>query len=194
MAEVERMGEDIEEENENYVPPAQKSVSEIIAADAEDESLNRYKEQLLGGAKSGEVVVDASDPRNVLVKSITLMVDGRPDITMLLDKEHLNDVAFKLKEGTQYRIRFDFYVQREICMGLKYIQKVYRHGVSVDRDVYMVGSYGPKLELQSYVTPVDEAPQGLLHRGVYKVKSQVTDDDGHDWLSWTWSLEIAKDW
>lgn len=35
---------------------------------------------------------------------------------------------------------------------------------------------------------------GVLHRGTYKVKSQVCDDDGHDWLSWTWSLEIAKDW
>lgn len=35
---------------------------------------------------------------------------------------------------------------------------------------------------------------GMLHRGIYKVKSQVCDDDGHDWLSWTWSLEIAKDW
>lgn len=34
----------------------------------------------------------------------------------------------------------------------------------------------------------------MLHRGIYKVKSQVTDDDDNDWLSWTWNLEIAKDW
>lgn len=32
---------DLDAEQENYVPPAQKSVSEIVAADAEDESLNR---------------------------------------------------------------------------------------------------------------------------------------------------------
>ncbi|VDM26965.1 unnamed protein product [Toxocara canis] len=185
---------DLEAEQENYVPPAQKSVSEIIAADAEDESLNRYKQQLLGEAKSGQVVVDASDPRNVLVKSITMVVDGRPDITMQLDKEHLNDAVFKIKEGAAYRIRFDFFVQREICTGLKYKQKVTRHSIAVDRDTFMVGSYAPKMELQSYTTPLDEAPSGVLHRGVYKVKSQVTDDDGNDWLTWTWTLEIAKEW
>lgn len=45
-----------------------------------------YKEVLLGQAKSGQVIVDATDPRNVLVRSITLVVDGRPNITMHLDK------------------------------------------------------------------------------------------------------------
>ncbi|VDK17286.1 unnamed protein product [Anisakis simplex] len=181
-------------EQENYVPPAQKSVSEIIAADAEDESLNRYKQKLLGAAKSGQVIVDATDSRNVLVKSITLVVEGRDDITMQLDKDHLNDAVFKIKEGTAYRIRFDFYVQREICTGLKYKQKVIRHSIAVDHDTFMVGSYAPKMELQSYTTPVDEAPSGMIHRGTYKVKSQVTDDDGNDWLTWTWTLEISKDW
>lgn len=33
---------DLDTEQENYVPPPQKSVSEIIAADANDESLNRW--------------------------------------------------------------------------------------------------------------------------------------------------------
>lgn len=32
--------------------------------------------------------------------------------------------------------------------------------ISVDRDVLMMGSYAPKLELQSFTTPVDEAPSG----------------------------------
>lgn len=45
----------------------------------------RYKQTLLGEANSSEVVVDAADPRNVLVRSITLVVEGRPDITMRLD-------------------------------------------------------------------------------------------------------------
>ncbi|MCP9266024.1 Rho GDP-dissociation inhibitor 2 [Dirofilaria immitis] len=124
---------------ENYVPPPQKSVSEIIAADANDESLNRYKQVLLGQAKSEQVIVDATDSRNVLVRSITLVVE-------------------------------------------------------VDRETFMMGSYAPKMEMQSFITPLDEAPSGMLHRGTYKMKSQVCDDDGHDWLSWTWSLEIAKDW
>ncbi|VDO45569.1 unnamed protein product [Brugia timori] len=200
MDEKEMQDLELDSAQENYVPPPQKSVSEIIAIDANDESLNRYKQTLLGQAKSGQVIVDATDPRNVLVRSITLVVEGRPDITMHLDRalheiaEHLNNASFIIKEGAAYRIRFDFHVQREICTGLKYVQKVTRHSITVDKETFMMGSYAPKMEIQSFITPSDEAPSGILHRGTYKVKSQVCDDDNHDWLSWTWSLEIAKDW
>ena len=43
--------------SEAYKAPAQKSVSEILAADAEDESLRRYKEALLGGGVAASVVL-----------------------------------------------------------------------------------------------------------------------------------------
>jgi hypothetical protein len=33
---------------------------------------------------------------------------------------------------------------------------------TVDKDEYMVGSYGPKTDLQSYTTPIEEAPSGLF--------------------------------
>ena len=39
-----------------YQAPAQKSVKDIIETDAEDESLRKYKEALLGSAISGGVV------------------------------------------------------------------------------------------------------------------------------------------
>uniref|UniRef100_A0A0N5AD68 Rho GDP-dissociation inhibitor 2 n=1 Tax=Syphacia muris TaxID=451379 RepID=A0A0N5AD68_9BILA len=193
---------------ESYLPPLPKTVSEIVATDAEDESLNKYKAKLLGEAKAGPVIVDASNPKNVIVHSISLVVKGRDVITMRLDKDREYDPAFKIKEGTSYRIQFNFYVQREICAGLKYTQKVTRHSVTalryldikkfsfllVDKDVFMMGSYAPKTELQSFTSPLEEAPSGLMHRGKYKVQSQVTDDDNHDWLTWQWTLEIAKDW
>lgn len=41
----------------NYKPPPEKSIDEIVAADAEDESLKKYKEALLGVAKSGVIIV-----------------------------------------------------------------------------------------------------------------------------------------
>lgn len=44
-----------------YKPPAQKSVSDIINADAEDESLRKYKEALLGSALAGAVEVCKSN-------------------------------------------------------------------------------------------------------------------------------------
>ncbi len=58
----------------------------------------------------------------------------------------------------------------------------------------MVGSYGPKAEPHTYVTPVDEAPKGMLARGDYKVKSKFLDDDKNIHLQWEWSFEIKKDW
>lgn len=58
----------------------------------------------------------------------------------------------------------------------------------------MVGSYAPKLEMQSYSTPVDEMPSGLVARGTYTVKSLFTDDDKNEHLKWEWSFELKKDW
>ena len=40
--------------NPNYKPPAQKSLQEIQQLDADDESLRKYKETLLAGAKAAE--------------------------------------------------------------------------------------------------------------------------------------------
>lgn len=58
----------------------------------------------------------------------------------------------------------------------------------------MVGSYPPKLELQSYTTPFEEAPSGMMARGSYSVTSLFTDDDKNVHLKWDWMFEIKKDW
>ncbi|XGW32466.1 hypothetical protein V3C99_017201 [Haemonchus contortus] len=187
--------ENLEEDPEvHYKAPEMKTVAEILSADQDDESLAKYKATLLGTSPT-DIIVDPSNPKVVIVKSITLLVPGREEVTMQLDNAGaLGDATFRMKEGCQYRLRFDFYVQREIVTGLKYVHKVSRHGVQVLKENFMVGSYAPKKELQSYTTPVEEAPSGMLHRGKYKVKSQMTDDDGHDWLTWSWTTEISKDW
>lgn len=52
--EVQEHVEDEDETEGKYKTPAQKTVKEILEADAEDESLKRYKEQLLKGAGGGE--------------------------------------------------------------------------------------------------------------------------------------------
>ena len=38
--------------------------------------------------------------------------------------------TFSIKEGIQFKIRIDFFVQREIVTGLKYVQKTSRMGVT----------------------------------------------------------------
>jgi len=186
-----------EDEDTNYKPPPEKSLDEILAADQEDESLKKYKEALLGDAmKGGAVIVDPNDPRRVIVKKLAMVVEGRPDVVLDLsgDLEALKKQPFTVKEGIQYRIRIDFYVQREIVTGLKYQQKILRHGIQVEKMSQMVGSYAPKLDLQSYLSPPEEMPSGMLARGSYTVKSLFTDDDKNEHLKWEWSFELKKDW
>lgn len=65
---------------------------------------------------------------------------------------------------------------------------------TVDKMTHMVGSYAPKEEIQSYTTPMEDAPSGLIARGHYTVKSLFTDDDGNEHLKWEWSFDIKKDW
>lgn len=195
-AEVDVEAHEDGEVDANYLPPPEKTIEEIMAADQEDESLRRYKEALLGAAQAEKIIVDANDTRKVIVKKLALVVEGRDDMELDLtgDLSQLKKQVFIIKEGVQYKVRIDFVVQREIVHGLKYIQKTYRMGVPVDKMTHMVGSYPPKKEIQSYTTPAEEAPSGMLARGSYSVTSLFTDDDKHEHLKWEWTFEIKKDW
>lgn len=190
--------EEVEEVKTKYKPPPEKSMTEMIQQDAEDESLRKYKEALLGSSSTGQaVIVDFNDERRVLVRKLALCVEGREDVTLDLtrgDLEKLKEEPFSVKEGITYRIRIDFQVQREIVTGLKYVQKIYRKGIQVDKMTHMVGSYAPLEDMQSYTTAPEEAAHGLLSRGHYTVKSLFTDDDGNEHLKWDWSFNIKKDW
>ena len=53
---IETALEDLEIES-SYKPPPEKSLEELLSADKEDESLQKYKEALLGEAKVGKVIV-----------------------------------------------------------------------------------------------------------------------------------------
>jgi len=185
-----------EEDNPNYKPPAPKSLDEIVNADAEDESLRKYKEALLGSGGGAGVIIDANNPNKVIMQKISLLVEGRDEISMDLTKpaEELKKESFTLKEGCKYRMQIYFHVQREIVSGLKYHQKVYKAGIKVDSMSQMMGSYGPKAELQSFKTQEEEAPSGMLKRGSFKIESKFMDDDKNEYASWKWNIEVKKDW
>lgn len=46
-----------EEEPSNYKPPPEKSLEEMISRDADDASLRKYKETLLGSSAAGATVL-----------------------------------------------------------------------------------------------------------------------------------------
>ncbi|XP_039595152.1 rho GDP-dissociation inhibitor 1 [Polypterus senegalus] len=183
----------VDESSVNYKPPAQKSLKEIQELDKEDESLCKYKEALLG---SHPVVIDPNAP-NVQVTKLTLVCEAAPAplvLDLTGDLETMKKQSFTLKEAVEYRIKISFKVNKEIVSGLKYIQQTYRKGVKIDKSDYMVGSYGPRSEEYEFLTPLEEAPKGMLARGTYNIKSKFTDDDKHDHLSWEWNLSIKKEW
>jgi len=189
---------DAQEEVPGYKAPEKKDLKDIVAADDEDESLRRMKEQLLGaGAASGqEVAPFPDDQRHVIVKRLVLVVPDRPEkfIDLMKPLDQIKTEKFVLKEGCKFKIRIEFYVQRDIITGLKYVQKTYMKGIPVDRMSYQMGSYGPKMEAQSSVTGEETAPSGLLARGKYSVQSIFTDDYKTEHLKWDWNIEVKKEW
>ncbi|XP_065826803.1 rho GDP-dissociation inhibitor 1-like [Oscarella lobularis] len=191
-AAVEDVGDE-PEETPGYKPPAQKTLDEIQQLDADDESLVRYKQALLGG--TGEAPKERSGPNVVVEKLSMLPVDGEPksmDLTGDLSK--LKSDPIVIKEGCSYKIEIQFKVNYEIVAGLRYHQKTTRKGITVDKTSHMVGSYGPKAESYQFLTPVEEAPKGMLARGSYKVKSRFVDDDKNIYKEWEWAMDIKKDW
>lgn len=130
--------------------------------DQNDESLRKWKASL--GLGQGESISDASDPRKVIILSLGLEVEGRPDIIIELNSpgalESLNKHPFTIKEGATFRMKAKFKVQHQILSGLKYVQVVSRMGMKnkmqemiVSRphchcslaviDAYLQGSYSP---------------------------------------------------
>ncbi|TKR68003.1 hypothetical protein L596_024058 [Steinernema carpocapsae] len=185
-----------DEEEQNFQAPAQRSVQEILQTDAEDESLNRYKERLLGSVTGSAVIVDESDPRKVIPRRLSLIFEGRSEMTIDIGAGCGNNNVgnFKIKEGLTYKVKFEFQVQREIVTGLRYVHKVTRHGIPLTTEKFMVGSYPPSSDMVVFTTGQEEAPSGMLGRGTYNIQSAFRDDDKNSYAEFRWTVEVAKDW
>jgi hypothetical protein len=129
-----------------YVPLASKNNSvasdlPVNHLDANDESLQRYKESLgLGGG--GKSISDPNDPRQCIILSLTMNTEGREPVTIDLAKtgaeKTLKDHPFKIKEGAKFTMSAKFKVQHQILSGLHYVQIVKRKGLRVSKDQEML--------------------------------------------------------
>ncbi|KAI8632456.1 immunoglobulin E-set [Xylariaceae sp. FL1651] len=168
-------------------------------ADANDESLQRYKQSLgLGGGKD---LSDPNDPRVCIIQSLTMESPGRSPVTIDLSQpgseSTLKDKPFKIKEGAKFTMVASFRVQHEILSGLQYVQIVKRKGIKVSKDSEMLGSYAPNTDKQPIYTKrfqEEDAPSGMLARGHYNAISTFVDDDKKKHLQFEWSFDISKDW
>jgi hypothetical protein len=113
-----------------------------FSTDANDESLQRYKESL--GLGAGKDLSDPSDTRVCIIQSLTMESPGRPAVTIDLStpgsENTLKDKPFKIKEGCKFTMVASFKVQHEILSGLQYVQIVKRKGIKVSKDSEMLVS------------------------------------------------------
>lgn len=139
------------------VAPSRRRLAPLAAttrADANDESLQRYKQSL--GLGQGKDLSDPNDPRVCIIQSLTMEAPGRDPVTIDLSvpgsEKTLKDKPFKIKEGAKFTMVATFRVQHEILSGLHYVQVVKRKGIKVSKDSEMIGSYAPNTDKQPIYT------------------------------------------
>ena len=180
---------------------AKEDVAALLAKDAGDESLARYKAALLGAAAAGDLGADLSDPRRLIVTEFRIVFEDRPggDVAFPLPQARgaaTPQMAFVIKEGANYRFRIAFRVQHGILSGLRYHQLVQR-AVFSDTEEVVVGSYAPQSDAHSFETPRrgwNQAPSGFLARGTYTGKINLQDSDGVQHAAFGFKFAIKKKW
>ncbi|CDS43731.1 rho gdp dissociation inhibitor [Echinococcus multilocularis] len=174
---------DLLNNDDGYKAPEKKTIDELVKLDAEDSSLQRYKESLLGGTKLVNPFPD--DPRKFILVKLEICVCGGPTHEFdLKNLDGLKDKPIEMVEGSQYHVQVTFYVQHEIISGLRYAQKTTKSVLrSVDK--VMLGSYAPRATPYVWRSEDEEVQSGALFRGHYNVTSVFTDDDEQEHLKFS---------
>ncbi|XP_066367748.1 rho GDP-dissociation inhibitor 1-like [Miscanthus floridulus] len=193
-------GTDVEEEEEDeegnkriVVLGPQVPLKEQLELDKDDESLRRWKEQLLGQVDT-EQLGETAEPE-VKVLNLTILSPGRPDLVLPIPfQADEKGYAFALKDGSPYSFRFSFIVSNNIVSGLKYTNTVWKTGVKVENQKMMLGTFSPQLEPYVYEGEEETTPAGIFARGSYSAKLKFVDDDGKCYLEMSYYFEIRKEW
>uniref|UniRef100_A0A5B6YJA9 Putative Immunoglobulin E-set superfamily protein isoform 3 n=1 Tax=Davidia involucrata TaxID=16924 RepID=A0A5B6YJA9_DAVIN len=185
--------EDEEDVEGNIVLGPQYTLKEQLEKDKDDESLRRWKEQLLGSVDINSVG-ETLEP-DVKILSLAIKSPGRPDIFLPIPEAgNPKGLWFSLKEGSRYSLKFTFQVNNNIVSGLKYTNTVWKTGVKVDSTKEMLGTFSPQLEPYAHEMPEETTPSGFFARGSYSAKTKFVDDDNKSYLEINYTFDIRKDW
>ncbi|XP_072964624.1 rho GDP-dissociation inhibitor 1-like [Typha angustifolia] len=187
-------GEDEDEEEKRPVLLGpQVPLKDQLEMDKDDESLRRWKEQLLGSVDLSNVGEDP-DPE-VQILDLTILTPERPNLVLPIPfKRDAKGYAFGLKDGSRYRLKFSFVVSNNIVSGLRYTNTVWKTGVRVENTKVMLGTFSPQKEPYTYELEEETTPSGLFARGSYSARTKFVDDDGKCYLDMSYYFEIRKDW
>ncbi|XP_014517791.1 rho GDP-dissociation inhibitor 1 isoform X1 [Vigna radiata var. radiata] len=184
--------EDDDEERKIELGP-QCTLKEQLEKDKDDESLRRWKEQLLGSVDINSVG-ETLEP-SVKILSLAIKAAGRPDIVLAIPEGgNPKGMWFTLKEGSRYSLMFTFLVENNIVSGLKYTNTVWKTGMKVDSTKEMIGTFSPQAEPYTHEMPEETTPSGMFARGAYTARSKFVDDDNKCYLEINYTFDIRKDW
>lgn len=171
----------------------QVSLKDQVEKDKDDESLARWKEQLLGSVDLNNVG-ETLDPE-VKILAVSILSPGRPDIVLPIPPVPNSKGAwFTLKEGSHYSLKFTFSVSNNIACGLRYTNAVWKSGIKVDSAKEMLGTFSPQAEPYVHEMSEETTPSGMFARGSYSARTKFVDDDGKCYLEINYTFDIRKEW
>ncbi|CAN1156082.1 Rho GDP-dissociation inhibitor 1 [Linum perenne] len=171
----------------------QYTLKEQLEKDKDDESLRKWKEQLLGSVDF-ENIGETLDPE-VKILSLSIVSPDRADIVLSIPEDGKPKGSwFTLKEGSPYKLKFAFHVSNNIVSGLKYTNTVWKTGVKVDGTKEMLGTFSPQPEAYIHEMSEEVTPSGMFARGSYSARSKFVDDDNKCYLEINYSFDIRKEW
>ncbi|CAH8557157.1 unnamed protein product [Schistosoma turkestanicum] len=157
-----------------YKAPEKRTLEELKDLDKEDESLQRYKQALLGPALGNFEVPFPDNPSNVVFQKFYILIDGQADIIFDLrgDLSTLKLKPVQIVEGCSYRVQIEFFVQRDIVSGLRFKQWTHKGPIPADKLSVMLGSYGPQSKAHIWTSEPEQAPK--------------------DYITWEWCINVTK--
>lgn len=171
----------------------QCSLKDQLEKDKDDESLRKWKEQLLGSVDIN-AIGETLEPE-VKILSLAIKSPGRDDILLQIPENgKVKGNWFTLKEGSRYSLQFAFQVNHNIVSGLKYTNAVWKTGVKVDSTKEMLGTFSPQGEPYKHEMPEETTPSGIFARGSYTARTRFVDDDNKCYLEINYTFDIRKDW
>ncbi|GAB4826503.1 Rab GDP dissociation inhibitor alpha [Ancistrocladus abbreviatus] len=171
----------------------QCTLKEHMEKDKDDESLRKWKEQLLGSVDLNSIG-ETLEPE-VKIVSLRLKSPGREDILLQIPEDgKVKGTWFTLKEGSTHSLEFTFQVSNNIVSGLKYTNTVWKTGVKVDSTKEMLGTFSPQAETHTHEMREETTPSGIFARGSYTARTRFIDDDNKCYLEINYTFDIRKDW
>ncbi|KAK6029183.1 hypothetical protein OSTOST_04710 [Ostertagia ostertagi] len=129
----------------------------------------------------------------LFIDSLCLITDGLPEFKLLFRRgAPPPDPTLLIKEGRLYKFRIDFYVHRCPVEGLVYKHTVHRLGERILAEWYYLGDFQPNKVVQTFALPLERAPEGPFHLGIYSVKGIMVDKYHRELAAWRWFFKIIK--